>query len=153
MTTTPEDPVTFRVFTEIGIISQLASTAFQRVLPEGMSMAGFSVLNHFVRLNKDGETPTRLARAFQVTKGAMTNTLQRLEALGCVTIEPDPRDGRGKVVRITDAGRRMRENAIRTLRPRMRSVLEFVDFEELSAILPTLAKLRATLDMARDVEP
>jgi DNA-binding MarR family transcriptional regulator len=33
----------------------------------------FKVLNHLVRLG-DGTTPAKLAKAFQITKGAMTNT-------------------------------------------------------------------------------
>ena len=75
------------MFNEIGIISQLSSNRLERVLPEGMSVAQFSVLNHLVRLGGSW-APSRLARAFQVTKGAMTNTLQRLEAQGLIRSRP-----------------------------------------------------------------
>ncbi|MEQ1783915.1 MAG: helix-turn-helix domain-containing protein, partial [Hyphomonadaceae bacterium] len=87
----------FRLFTEIGIINQLSSNRLERELPDGMSLAQFGVLNHFVRLGGQW-APTRLARAFQVTKGAMTNTLQRLEAQGLVKVVPDPKDARAKLV-------------------------------------------------------
>ena len=40
----------FQMFNEIGIISQLSSNRLERVLPEGMSIAQFSLLNHLVRL-------------------------------------------------------------------------------------------------------
>ncbi|MCE3289998.1 MAG: MarR family transcriptional regulator, partial [Caulobacter sp.] len=76
------------VLTEIGIISQLSNAALERSLPEGMSAAQFGVLTHFMR--RGGEkSPAQLAKAFQVTKGAMTNTLQRLEAQGFVRVVGD----------------------------------------------------------------
>ena len=94
----------FQAMSEIAIIGHLADTALAKALPPELSVAGFGVLNHFVRLDVEGESPARLARAFQVTKGAMTYTLQKLEELGYVAIEPDPADARAKIVRITSAG-------------------------------------------------
>jgi hypothetical protein len=58
----------FGFFNEIGIISQLSGNAFEKAMPEGMTLAQFSVLNHLCRLG-DGWTPHRIARAMQVTKG------------------------------------------------------------------------------------
>lgn len=145
----PAPLIAFQVFNEIGIIEQLARNQFERVLPDGLSLAGFSVLNHFVRLNKEADAPARLARAFQVTKGAMTNTLQRLEALGLVTVAPDPADGRGKVVRITAAGRAAREDCIARLAPMLETLLCEIDATEFAALLPGLARLRAALDARR----
>lgn len=142
--------IAFQTFNEIGIIAQLSGAAFERVLPEGLSLAGFSVLNHFVRLDREFESPSQLARNFQVTKGAMTNTLQRLEAAGYVKVAPDPADGRGKLVRITRAGRAAREKSVSSLAPLVADLLERFPAEDLRRILPTLTQLRATLDSARD---
>ena len=94
----------FNFFTEIGIIAQLSQTQFERLMPSGMTIAQFTVLNHCVRVG-DGKSPARLAHAFQVTKGTMTSTLHRLEQKGLVAIHPDPADGRSKIVRITETGR------------------------------------------------
>ncbi len=148
----PLDPiaVAFEVFNEIGIIAQLGHTEFARALPDDLSTAGFAALNRFVRMGLDGDSPARMARAFQVTKGAMTYTLQRLEANGHVTLDPDPQDGRGKIVRITEKGRIARDEAIARLAPMLGDLLQTMDFAELAAILPTLKKLRQTLDAARD---
>lgn len=151
MKQTNEDAgVAFQTFNEISIIAQLSGAAFQRVLPEGLSLAGFGVLNHFVRLAREEESPTQLARNFQVTKGAMTNTLQRLEAAGFITVSPDPEDGRGKIARITRAGRGARDRAIAALAPVMAELLEAYPGAELRRILPALTKLRRVLDAARD---
>jgi DNA-binding MarR family transcriptional regulator len=138
----------FRMFNEIGIISQLSSNRLERVLPPGMSIAQFSLLNHLVRLG-GAWAPSRLARAFQVTKGAMTNTLQRLEAKGLIRVTADPDDARGKLVEITDAGRRMREKCIRATGTAMSDIVKLVPTDDVGAVLPFLEHLRKTLDEGR----
>lgn len=142
--------ISFQVMTEIGIISHLAETALAQSLPGELSTAGFGVLNHFVRLNLEGESPARLARAFQVTKGAMTYTLQRLEEQGYVTIEADPADARAKIVRITAKGRRARARGVESVRPLMQARIEALGADEFARALPFLVKLRQALDAARD---
>lgn len=140
----------FRALSEIAIIGHLADTALGQTLPPELSVAGFGVLNHFARLNVEGESPAQLARAFQVTKGAMTYTLQRLEDLKYVRIDPDPRDARAKIVRVTKAGHKAREAAIARVNPGMRRMLEHVTPAEFAAAFPFLVKLRQVLDAARD---
>lgn len=142
--------VSFQVMTEIAIIGHLADTALAQTLPAELSVSGFGVLNHFVRLGVEGESPARLARAFQVTKGAMTYTLQRLEEHGLVTLEADPADARAKIVRITARGRRLRERGADGVRPGMLALIEAMGAEEFARILPFLVKLRQVLDAARD---
>ncbi len=145
--------IAYTFFNEIAIIDQLGRNRFERVLPDGLSIAGFSLLNHFVRLNKTQDTPSHLAKAFQVTKGAMTNTIHRLEALGLVTIAADPSDGRGKLVSITQAGRAARDDAIARLAPSLLQLAELIDPNELADLVPTLMKLRAILDANREPDP
>jgi DNA-binding MarR family transcriptional regulator len=139
----------FAVLNEAAIIHQLSASMLLKVLPEGLQIAHFSVLNHMARLG-DGRTPVRLARAFQVTKGAMTNTLQRLEARALVRIEPDPDDRRAKRVFLTDAGREMRARCLAALGPelaRMGAGLGAAPFE---TALPALQAIRAWLDADRN---
>lgn len=138
----------FRLFNEIGIIAQLSGNKLERVLPEGMSLAQFSVLNHFCRLG-GAWSPTRLAAAFQVTKGAMTNTLQRLEAQGFVSVSPDGDDARAKVVEITDAGRAAREAAVQATVPILAQLAGLVPLADVKAALPFLEFVRKTLDENR----
>lgn len=87
----------FLVFIEIGIIHQLATHQMERHLPRGMTVSQFAVLNHFARRG-GAECPAQLAFAFQVSKAAMTNTLQRLEAARLIEVGPDPEDKRKKRV-------------------------------------------------------
>jgi len=136
-------------FTEIGIIAQLSSNARERVLPHGLTVSQFAVLNWFVRVDTEA-TPGRLARAFQVTRGAMTNTLGKLEGKGFLTIAPDPDSGRQKIVRLTPAGRRARDDGVASSHPLLRTFLEQFDAAEIAAALPLLQAVRAWLDAARD---
>jgi DNA-binding MarR family transcriptional regulator len=149
MTEPPDDPALFVFFNEIGIIEQLARNRFERVLPDGMTLAQFGVLNNFVRLGGE-RSPAGLARAFQVTKGAMTNTLQRLEAKGHVTLRPDPKDGRAKIVAITDAGRAARKAALAALTPGLAELAGAFPHARFDAAVPFLRELRMFLYQARD---
>lgn len=139
------DPTPFRVLNEIGIINQLSSAAFERTMPDGMSMAQFGVLNHFVRMGGPKQL-VELARLFQVTKGAMTNTVGRLDDKGLVSVVADPSDGRAKLVDITEAGREMRQTCIDRLAPKLDGLTAMATSDEWTAALPFLQKLRAWLD-------
>lgn len=138
----------FGFFNEIGIIAQLSGAAFEKAMPQGMTLSQFSVLNHLTRLG-DGWSPLRISRAMQVTKGAMTNTLGHLERKGFVDIKPDEKDGRAKRVFITDAGRQMREDSIATLIPYMVKFAADIPVSELAAVLPLLQRVRQWLDEER----
>lgn len=138
----------FVLFNEIGMINQLSGNRFERLLPRGLSLAQFSVLNHFVRLGED-RTPSRLAEIFQVTRGAMTNTLKRLHAKGCVRMVTDPTDGRGKVVSITNKGRKLRDSAIALAAPGFDDLYDCISQAEYELLVPILQRLRQQLDANR----
>ncbi|WP_439573675.1 MarR family winged helix-turn-helix transcriptional regulator [Phreatobacter sp.] len=139
----------FRVFNEIGIIHQLAATAFERVMPDGMTLAQFTVLNHFARLG-GRRRPSDLARAFQVTKATMTSTLQRMEAKGLVVIVADETDGRGRLVEVSEAGRAMHRDCIARLGPKLAGIVAAVGVAPFADALEPLTALRTTLDRLRD---
>ena len=146
---TQEDSIHFRILNEIGIINQLAQSIFERVMPEGMTLAQFTVLNHFVRLG-GVRSPAELAQAFQVTRGTMTSTLQKLEMKGLIAIDPDPKDGRSKHVSLTAQGRSMRHQCIRRLEPEIKRLSELWPLKEAAPLLKPLGTLRALLDRVRD---
>jgi DNA-binding MarR family transcriptional regulator len=139
----------FQLFTEIGIITQLAGTVFERSMPKGMTLAQFTVLNHFARLGGE-RSPAQLADAFQVTRGTMTSTLQKLVAKKFVEIVPDPNDGRGKTVRITKAGEKMRDTCIAGVMPELQSISAQASQFDVHSVLPKLQELRSVLDRQRN---
>ena len=139
----------FGFFNEIGIVSQLGSALFTRLMPGGLHLSHFIVLNHLVRLG-DGRTPVQIANALQVTKATMTHTLTVLTRHGFVEVVPNPDDGRSKLVRLTEAGRAFRDDAIARLAPALGFVADSLSVEEIGAVLPVLEKVRKLLDAERD---
>ena len=140
----------FALFNEIGIINQLASTLFQQRLPDGVTVAQFSVLNHLTRV-EDGQTPLVLASAFQVPKTTMTHSIAELERRGLVKIEPNPEDGRSKCVWLTQSGRVFRQEAIDSLVSDMKRLAPHLSPREVAELLPRLAHIRKILDEDRNV--
>lgn len=147
----PQDPPLFVLLNEVSIIEHLARNRLERVLPDGLRASHFVVLNHLVRMG-DGRSLVRIARAVQVERPAMTNTIQKLEARGLVRVGPHPRDGRGKLVFLTDAGRAARTQAVVAATGAIAPIAAGLDAAEILAALPLLRRLRAALDAAREGE-
>ena len=138
----------FEFFNEIGIAHQLSRTLFESRLPDGITVAHFSVLNHLIRV-RDGQTPRALADAFQTPKTSMTHTIAGLESLGYVSVRSNPRDGRSKLVWLTEAGRQFRDHAIGLLRLDVARIAEQFDTELVAETTPVLAAIRQILDRSR----
>ena len=77
----PHEQLAVALFSEVFMADQLARNRISRALPKGMELSHFSVLNHLANV-ADERTPAQLADAFHVTRGAMTNTLAKLEWAG-----------------------------------------------------------------------
>lgn len=133
------------LFAELMNSEQLARSMVTRVLPGGMQLSHFSVLNLLAHLNGE-RTPAELARAFHVTRGAMTNTLARLEWAGYVHIRPDWDDARRKFVAISPTGRAARDAALAALMPRLAGIVHDLGQDEVRAALPVLRRLRERLE-------
>ena len=142
------DPPIFRLLGEIGIIEQLARTELERRLPDGLKASQFGVLNHLSRLGGEWSL-VRLANAFQVTRGAMTNTIQRLEARDLVRVRPDPEDGRSKLVSLTKEGAVMRQQCVAAVGPVLAALSAHMDMAEIERALPVLTRIRQYLDENR----
>ena len=79
----------------------------------GLQPGEFDVL---ATLRRSGEpcmlSPTRLYEAMMLSSGGMTDRIDRLERAGLVERRPDPKDRRGKLIALTDAGRRVIDETI-----------------------------------------
>ncbi len=150
MTEKNDDPLAFEVFNEIGIINQLTSAAFAAVLPKGMTIAQFTVLNHFERLGLTEKSPADLASAFQITRPTMTSTLSRMEKSGLVKIKADPKDGRAKLVSVTAKGKKMRSDCLKRLAEPMAEAEAVLPKKNMQKMLPLLREMREILDRLRD---
>jgi len=68
-------------------------------------------------------SPGALLTQTLVTSGTMTNRIDRLEAKGLVQRVPDPNDGRGVQVTLTEGGRRRVDDALTDLLAHERQIL------------------------------
>ncbi|MBZ8117886.1 MarR family transcriptional regulator [Roseovarius sp. LXJ103] len=136
------------LFSEILTNDQLIRNQLSRVLPKGMEVSHFSVLNQLAR-SADEKSPAQLAHSFHVTRGAMTNTLRKLEAAGYVHIRPDWDDARRKKVAISQAGRSARDEAVAAIAPLIGEVVQDLGEDKVRAILPALRSLRTRLGQER----
>ena len=133
------------LFSEILTADQLLRNRLSRVLPKGMEISHFSVLNHLAFV-ADERTPAQLADTFHITRGAMTNTLNKLEWAGYVHIRPDWDDARRKMVAISPAGRRARDQAIAAIAPMVNQVVGQLGPDRVRSVLPVLRDLRIRLE-------
>ena len=141
---TQTDSLAVALFSEIFTIDQLAHSRLSKALPKGMELSHFAVLNHLARVNGE-RTPAELAQVFHLTRGAMSNTLARLEWAGHIHVRPDWEDARRKRVSISPAGRNAREAAIAAISPIIGQVVEEIGLERVRQALPVLRELRERL--------
>ena len=138
------DSLAVALFSEILTVDQLARNTMAKALPRGMELSHFSVLNQLARTQSE-KTPAQLAQIFHLTRGAMTNTLRKLEDSGFVHIRPDWDDARRKLVTISPAGLRARDAALAAIAPIIAAAVDKVGYEKVRAILPVMRDLRIQL--------
>lgn len=143
--TDPTNALAIALFSEILTADQLVRNRLSKVMPKGMEISHFSVLNHLAHVG-DERTPAQLAQAFHVTRGAMTNTLSRLEWSGYVHIRPDWDDARRKLVGISKAGRLARDTTLEAISPMVEELIGDLGPDKVRAVLPILRELRGKLE-------
>ncbi len=139
------DPLAIALFSEIFMADQLARARLAKALPKGMELSHFSVLNLLSRSGAE-RTPAQLARSFHVTRGAMTNTIGRLDAAGYVHIRPDWDDARRKFVSISDAGRQARDTALSAIVPILNDAVKAAGTDKVRQALPVIREIRKRFD-------
>ncbi len=139
------DDLAITLFSELFMADQLARNRISKALPKGMELSHFSVLNHLARAGEE-KTPAQLARVFHVTRGAMTNTISRLEWAGHVHIRPDWDDARRKFVSISPSGRAARDAAVQSVAPVIGMVVQSLGAENVRAVLPVLRAMRTKFE-------
>ncbi len=132
------------LFSEILAVDQLARSNVARVLPKGMELSHFSVLNHLAHAGAE-RSPAQLAKTFHLTRGAMTNTLSKLEWAGWVHVRPDWEDARRKMVSISASGIAARDAAVTAIAPVIAEVVNTVGADKVKTALPVLREMRVQL--------
>lgn len=133
------------LFSELLTLEQLTRMSIARVLPKGMELSHFSVLNHLAHVGAE-KSPAQLAKNFHLTRGAMTNTLSKLEWAGWIHVRPDWDDARKKMVSISPAGLSARDAAIAAIAPIISDAVASVGEDKVKSTLPVLRDLRIKLN-------
>ena len=136
-----ENSLAVSLFGEILALDQLVRNRLAKVLPKGMELSHFSVLNQLSH-TKTERTPAQIAKSFRVTRGAITNTLNKLELSGYIHVRPDWDDARRKMISISPAGIVARKNALTAVTPIINELVSEMGEERLKAIVPILRELR-----------
>ncbi|ESY84455.1 MarR family transcriptional regulator [Mesorhizobium australicum] len=108
----------------------------------GLQAGEFDVL---ATLRRSGSpyalTPTALYEATMVTSGAMTNRLDRLEKAGLILRAPHPNDRRGIVVRLTEKGLALIDEAVAAHVANEHQILSGLTLAERETLSQLLEKL------------
>ena len=132
-----------------GIVDRICSLhkRFLRLADEtigefGLSDGEWKVLNH---LRKAGPPYRRsagqLAKRIELSSGAMTNRLDRMEEAGLIRRLPDPDDRRAVQVELTDAGRRAWDDTISVQAAKEALLAEALDADEKRQLNELLRRL------------
>jgi DNA-binding MarR family transcriptional regulator len=140
-------------------LALLEAQSFARVFaPYGISFGEYLVLAALRRAGPPHRmSPTRLFNAIILSSGAMTNRLDRLEEMGLVERQPDPDDRRGRLVALTEEGRKLVDVAVVDLLENGERLLGALDADEREQLAGLLRKLLVSppfreLDPAAGVE-
>ena len=142
------DPSPFAIFGRIWRLgANLSNEIAEWLAPLGLNFESFSVI---VTLRRSGApyelNPTALYRESLISSGAITNRVDRVEALGLVKRLPDPKDRRGTIVRLTPKGRALADKAIELHFRKLAECLSGMKAADQGALAALLA------DLLRSVE-
>jgi DNA-binding MarR family transcriptional regulator len=125
-----------------GIHRRLQRKGEAAVAQFGLTHGEWKVLNSLHRGEKPYRgSPGQLAQEFELSSGAMTNRLDRLEARGLVRRLPDPDDRRGVQVELTDEGCRVYEASIDVMSGQENQIVSVLTAREKEQLNNLLRKL------------
>ena len=135
----------------IGITARLArlqaqmaprlEAVFQRF---GLRGADFAVLAALARLSEESVSQRRLAAELGLSAGTVSLRVDRLTERGLTVRRPDPHDGRGAVISLTDRGRQLFEAAAPEHLANAEQIVAGLSDEERSQLGALLGKLLYT---------
>jgi DNA-binding MarR family transcriptional regulator len=112
----PDQASGMAVVTSIMRLQQIFLARADTVLrPLGLTFARYEVLM-LLSFSRQGTLPLgKIGERLQVNAASVTNAVDRLEADGLVTRQSNPDDGRGRLARLTTAGRQSASAATEAL--------------------------------------
>ncbi|MDP1572093.1 MAG: MarR family transcriptional regulator [Vicinamibacterales bacterium] len=140
------DPEPMAIVVRLMRLGALLEERLTAVLREhDLTVWEFDVLATLRRNGPEGLPPKQLLRELLLSSGAMTHRIDRLEEAGLVKRSADPADRRGTIVRLTSAGVRRVDPAVRDRFEDARQVVALLERGEARALRAALRKLALAL--------
>ncbi len=115
----------------------------------GLNVGEWAVLGSLLRAGAPyRRSPGQLAKSFDLTSGAMTNRLDRLEAEELIRRLPDPDDRRGVIVELTPKGRDVWQRAVGAQAAKEQFVASSLDASEQKQLNALLRRMVQTSEQA-----
>lgn len=121
----------------------LWASAAASVHPD-LQPVGYRLLSSLVRLGPTN--PGRLAEIIETDKSVVSRQARVLEALGLVTTEPDPHDGRGRLLRATSSSNELVASTRHRVLEHLKAGLEGLTDEELNQLASLMARLNDAVE-------
>lgn len=123
--------------------NMMHKTGTKAVESEGLTTQRWAVLGALSGSEVgDGMAVGDLARYLKVSRQSLSGVIRRLEDDGLVENQPDPSDGRGRLLRITDVGRtRWHDQALPRINDYYDQAVAGLSIEDLSHALHYLIRL------------
>jgi DNA-binding MarR family transcriptional regulator len=86
-------------------------------------------------------SPSRLKETLLLTSGGTSNLLARLEGIGWIRRLADPRDGRGVIVELTEAGRELADRAMKDHAAMERALVAMFSDDEQTQLASMLSRM------------
>ena len=142
------DPTVEGVVGRLSAINKHISRTFDETLARhGLNHGEYRMLLRLTTRSDDNRmTAGELGRALMLSSGAMTNRIDRLEAAGLVERVRDPRDRRGVLVALTDAGRTTIDRAVTEQAAKEIDVMSAINAKQLDQLNGLLRKVLTSLE-------
>jgi DNA-binding MarR family transcriptional regulator len=127
-----------------------AGHAFTRVYKPLLDEIGLTYPQYLVMVllwEREGQTVGELGARLFLESSTLTPLLKRLQALGLIRRDRDPRDERQVRIHLTEAGRALREKAARV--PACVGAATGLDRKDVERLLGEIAALRDALERHR----
>lgn len=132
---------TVQLVSEIFLLNHVTRNRLVKFLPDDIDLSHFLVLLHLSAIDEE-IGPAALASAFNVTRGAMSNTLGRLERTGRIDVRGDKIDARRKHITLSARGQETLDKVFQRLSPKFELALKDHAQPHIHASVDLLAHLR-----------
>ena len=120
-----------------------------------VSAAGFDDLGRFhvgmIRHpTAQGRRPSELAEQLQITKQSVNDLLRDMEARGYLRLEPDPTDGRARIIQLTDKGQHLERVVHDAARAVSEQIADILGERRYTAFIASLDQIAERISMSQD---